>query len=59
MARFMLTLGESPGLRRRAMRALSRRPDIFADFLALHVGAVNPLKFASMGTALAAGMIRV
>src|SRR5438309_1095421 len=59
MARFMLTLGESSGLRRRAIGALSLRPDLFADLLALHVGAVNPLKFASMGTALAAGMLKV
>jgi flavin-dependent dehydrogenase len=59
MARFMLMLGESPALRRRVIRALSRRPDLFADLLALHIGAANPLKFAAMGAALGAGMLTV
>jgi menaquinone-9 beta-reductase len=56
MAKLMLTLGEAPGLRRRAIRALSQRPDIFEDLLALHVGAVNPLRFAALSAALGAGM---
>ena len=42
MADAMLLLDRFPGLRDRAMRALSARPAIFATLLATHVGARSP-----------------
>jgi flavin-dependent dehydrogenase len=59
MARFMLTLGESSRLRWRAMRVLSRRPELFANMLALHIGELNPMRFAALGAALLAGMLNI
>jgi flavin-dependent dehydrogenase len=38
MARLMLTMDRWPSFRRRALPALARMPEVFAEFLALHVG---------------------
>ncbi len=38
MARLMLLLDTGPELRRRALRALSSRPELFAQMLSIHVG---------------------
>jgi flavin-dependent dehydrogenase len=46
MADFMLMLDRSSGLRRRAMPALAKHPDLFASLLAIHVGAARAPAFA-------------
>lgn len=45
MSRLMLTMDRSPVLRRRALRALSADPSLFARLLAIHTGALPPLAF--------------
>ena len=57
MADFMLALGEFPRLRRRAIRALAERPQLFAQMLTLHAGELTPAKFAVMGVSLGARML--
>jgi flavin-dependent dehydrogenase len=52
MADFMLTLDRWPKLRGRALRALSARPDLFRNLLALHVGKLNMRGIATTGAAL-------
>ena len=52
MAEFMLTMDRWPGLRGRALAALSSRPDLFANLLAMHVGKLGLLDFAKTGAAL-------
>jgi len=52
MARLMLAMGASGGLRRRAIRAMSRRPRLLAQMLAMHVGELSPFRFAANGLAL-------
>jgi flavin-dependent dehydrogenase len=42
MARLLLLMDRNDGLRRRALRALATRPNIFRRFLAVHVGALRP-----------------
>jgi 2-polyprenyl-6-methoxyphenol hydroxylase-like FAD-dependent oxidoreductase len=59
MAGFMLTLGESPGLRSRAIRALAANPGLFANMLAMHVGKLTPAAFAETGAALGARMLTI
>jgi menaquinone-9 beta-reductase len=59
MADFMLTLGESPRLRRRAIRALAAHPDLFANMLAMHVGELRSARFALTGAMLGARMLTV
>ena len=57
MAHVMLTLGESPRLRSRAIRTLSAHPSLFANMLAMHVGELNPTAFAVTSAALGARML--
>ena len=49
MARSMLLLDSSSLIRRRALRALSHQPDLFAKMLAVHVGDLPIKKFAAHG----------
>jgi len=49
MARLMLSLDRYPRLRSRALCALAARPAIFANLLALHVGAMSPADFVFHG----------
>jgi menaquinone-9 beta-reductase len=41
MAKLLLMLDRWPGMRARAIPALRRRPGLFADFLAMHVGRLS------------------
>jgi len=50
MAELMLLMDKSPWLRRRALRALSVEPSLFARMLAIHTGALPPLAFGVHGT---------
>ena len=52
MANLMLLLDGRKRLRRRAIRAMAARPRLFARMLAMHVGEISPLSFASNGLAL-------
>lgn len=47
MADFMLLLDRSSPLRKRTMKALTNRPRLFGDILAMHVGQSSTLRFAS------------
>jgi hypothetical protein len=42
MARLLLLMDGSDGLRRRALRALAAHPHVFNRLLAAHVGAIRP-----------------
>jgi menaquinone-9 beta-reductase len=50
MSQLMLAMDRSPLLRRRALRALSADPSLFARLLAIHIGALPPLAFGVPGT---------
>jgi flavin-dependent dehydrogenase len=50
MAGLMLLMDKTPWLRRRALRALSVEPALFARMLAIHTGALPPLAFGVQGT---------
>jgi menaquinone-9 beta-reductase len=50
MADLMLLMDKSQWLRRRALRALSVAPSLFARMLAIHTGALPPLAFGVQGT---------
>jgi menaquinone-9 beta-reductase len=50
MSELMLFMDKSPLLRRRALRALSVDPSLFARMLAIHTGALSPLAFGVQGT---------
>jgi menaquinone-9 beta-reductase len=52
MARLMLTLDGAPSFRQRVFRAFVSDPRLFDRMLAMHVGALSPLSFASSGLAL-------
>jgi flavin-dependent dehydrogenase len=52
MAGFMLTMDHSSWLRRRALGALSKHPELFANLLATHVGRVNLGQFAATAATL-------
>lgn len=54
MARLMLLLGTGPRLRRRALSALSSRPELFAQMLSIHVGERKMHEFG-IGRALTFG----
>jgi menaquinone-9 beta-reductase len=47
MADILLTMDRSPWLRRHALGAMARRPDTFAELLAMHVGASQPVSCAA------------
>jgi flavin-dependent dehydrogenase len=49
MARSMLLLDSSSLIRRRALRAMSRQPALFAKMLAVHVGELPVREFAACG----------
>ncbi len=49
MGRTMLLMDKSPWVRRRALRALSAKPGLFRQLLAVHVGELSLLKFAIPG----------
>ncbi|MGA7524014.1 MAG: FAD-dependent monooxygenase [Acidobacteriaceae bacterium] len=46
MAALMLLMDRFPGLRDRALRAFARRPQLFREMLAVHVGAQSLPRFA-------------
>ena len=46
MARVLLLMDGSDELRRRALRALAAHPESFRRFLAVHIGALRPMKAA-------------
>lgn len=52
MADFMLLMDRNPRLQSRALAALSRQPQLFANLLAMHVGKLSLLDFALTSTAL-------
>ena len=52
MADFLLTMDRSSWLRGRTLRALSARPQLFANLLAAHVGNLNLAKSAATAAAL-------
>lgn len=52
MARLMLTLNWNSSFRQRVMRAFGANPRMFADMLAMHVGALSPVDFAATGLSL-------
>ena len=52
MARLMLTLEWKAWFRQRVMRAFGSDPRMFADMLAMHVGALSPVDFAATGLSL-------
>jgi menaquinone-9 beta-reductase len=49
MAKLMLSLDRFPALRRRVLRAMAADPEIFANMLAMHVGAISPGDFLMHG----------
>ena len=52
MARLMLLLGRHPSLRNRILNSFTAHPELFAKFLAFHVGESSPAQFLSAGAAL-------
>lgn len=52
MAGFMLTMDRSSWLRRRALGALSARPELFANLVAAHVGRLNLAQFVATAATL-------
>jgi menaquinone-9 beta-reductase len=52
MARLMLFLGRHPALRNRVLTSFTIQPELFAKFLAFHVGEATPAQFLSAGAAL-------
>ena len=51
-AGWMLLLGRHDLLRRRVLDSLARKPELFAKFLAFHVGHASPAQLLSTGAAL-------
>lgn len=49
MANLMLSLDRFPALRRRVIPSLAAKPEIFANMLAMHVGAISPGDFLMHG----------
>ncbi len=52
MARLMLTLDWRTAFRQRVMRAFGSDPRLFGRMLAMHVGALSPMDFATNGLSL-------
>jgi flavin-dependent dehydrogenase len=52
MARLMLTLDWKTSFRQRVMRAFGSDPRLFGRMLAMHVGALSPMDFATNGLSL-------
>ena len=57
MARLMLTLDARPKLQQRTLQVFRRRPEIFRRLLALHVGALSPVRLAMDGLTLGWGLL--
>ena len=57
MARLMLTMDRWPSFRRRAMPALARMPELFAELLALHVGHSPRVRVLVPGSLRLAGQV--
>jgi flavin-dependent dehydrogenase len=49
MGNLMLLLDRFPALRRRVIRSLAAKPEIFANMLAMHVGSISPGEFLMHG----------
>jgi menaquinone-9 beta-reductase len=45
MARLLLLMDRNPTIRRRVLHALASQPDAFSRLLAVHTGALSPLRF--------------
>jgi flavin-dependent dehydrogenase len=58
IAGWMMAAGERAALRRRAMRALAARPELFERMLAVHVGALPMFQFAPSAVALGWQMLQ-
>jgi len=59
LTRLLLAIERRPALRARVMRALSRRPDAFERFLAVHARALPPQRLMALPTVrLLAGVFR-
>ena len=57
MADMLLLMDQRAWLRRRALRALSSRKNVFSNMLAMHVGALDPAAFAANVMALSWGVL--
>ena len=57
MARVMLALDGRPRLQRRTLQTFGRHPEVFRRLLALHVGALSPLRVAVDGLTLGWGLL--
>ena len=57
MARMLLMMDGRDELRRRALQALSDHPEAFRRFLALHIGALHPMRAALDMARLAFGLL--
>jgi len=57
MARLMLNLDRRPRLQRRTLQAFRQHPEIFRRLLALHVGALPPLRAIRDGLTLGWGLL--
>lgn len=59
MGELMLWLGRNPRIRARAIRAMQRKPELFAKLLASHVGKGTAGDVLSAGAQLGAQLLRV
>jgi flavin-dependent dehydrogenase len=57
MAKVLLQLDRSPGLRARVTHVFEARPQIFAHFLAAHLGVASEARLAAAGASLAWHML--
>jgi flavin-dependent dehydrogenase len=57
MARLMLTLDGRPKFQQRTLQVFRRRPEIFRRLLALHIGALSPIRLAVDGLTLGWGLL--
>ena len=58
MADFMLLMDRSRWLRARALKGLARRPKLFENLLAMHVGRLGPRRIANTGMSLGWEVVR-
>src|SRR5215469_501194 len=52
MGRLMLLLAGRPALRKRVVSSFAKKPQLFADFLAFHIGRATPGKLVASGAEL-------
>jgi hypothetical protein len=57
MARMMLNLDGRPRLQHRTLQAFQKRPELFRHLLALHIGALPPLRAVKDGLSLSWGLL--